>query len=424
MPKPNSSRHGPSVPPESTFASLELVAINNVFFAVGEDAASVGYDEPEGGDSDVMRAQEWLVAVTEKARKQAARREDDKSKGDFTRRYVDIDTVDLGDDDGEEDKDQDEEDYAQEDDDDDDSAYGRDEERDDESEERSGEEDSDGDRKKHGKRRKSSGKVEWRPYDDDDGHMLKDDEGRHDQYDMIELISARQDDFKDAAESVMHQDGMEPDKKRKRVAEDVPSITVATSFVDTDRPRSSLVDRPVRGSELLEKTMYTEEDAERLSKLQLPVREKPKPEPTATDKVEPMVISMPRIGESDGGVAEAEREKRHRRHEKILRCDVADFVREKLTPYYKAKRFANKESYKELAKHLTDKVVTAKIAANSLVMTDNTRSRISKLVYKTMHPHGAHHFVYDASQHHRATDEDDATEDFEDYAGTPSPLQR
>ena len=79
------------------------------------------------------------------------------------------------------------------------------------------------------------------------------------------------------------------------------------------------------------------------------------------------------------------------------------------------------ESFKYLAKHLTEKVVTAKVTANSFLMTDNTRSRISKLVYKTMHPHGVHHFIYDASKQHHTT-EDDEEEEIQDDYDKPSPI--
>ena len=63
--------------------------------------------------------------------------------------------------------------------------------------------------------------------------------------------------------------------------------------------------------------------------------------------------------------------------------------------------------------HLTDKVVTAKVTANSYVMTEHTRSRIKKLVYKTMHPHGMHHYIYDAETDKHTEDDSDSDSDTE-----------
>ena len=49
---------------------------------------------------------------------------------------------------------------------------------------------------------------------------------------------------------------------------------------------------------------------------------------------------------------------------------------------------------------MTEKVVTAKVAAGSYVMTDHTREHIAVLVRKVMYPRGVHHFVYDSAKHH------------------------
>ena len=51
---------------------------------------------------------------------------------------------------------------------------------------------------------------------------------------------------------------------------------------------------------------------------------------------------------------------------------------------------------------MTEKVVAAKVAAGSYVMTDHTREHIAVLVRKVMHPRGVHHFVYDSAARHHA----------------------
>ena len=331
MPKHSSSRHGVTIPPDSTFSSLELTTVDSVFFAAGDDAASVGYNEADEG-SDAMHPQEWLVTITEKAKRQAAKMEVAKISGDFTKRYVNIDSVDLGDDD-------EDADAGAEDDDEDDDAYERD---DSDDAGKGGDDDMNNDEDDEEKRqKKKSTKIEWRPTSSDDIEKRRamDAEARHDQYNLMELIAAREDDLKAATDAALEDsDEHQPKAKKARRSEDTPSISVATTFVETE-PRRSLLSEPVRRSALLSSTVLTKEDEERLKKVELPSYEAPKKE-FDDSSIEPLQFKMPRIGDEEGD--EERREARHKRLEKVLRCDVAAFVNEKLTPYYKARRFADK----------------------------------------------------------------------------------
>ena len=60
------------------------------------------------------------------------------------------------------------------------------------------------------------------------------------------------------------------------------------------------------------------------------------------------------------------------------------------------------ESFKELAKRVTDKVVQAKCESHSYLMTEHTRKHVAELIHRVMHPHGKHNFVYDAARHRTA----------------------
>ena len=309
---------GAGVPDADVFASLELFAADgDVCFAAGDCAAAVGY-APRTADSDVLRPLAWLVAADARARRHAARVVRAQAAGDFTRRYVSIDSVDLGDDAASSAADSD---YSSSSSSSSDSDDGGDDVRsrgraDDDKEEEGKDDGSRSRTRRHGGARR-------REAADEEGGA-----GAHDQYDLIALMAAREDRER-AAQA--------PAAKRAR--DESPGAAPAAGLWSQTR-RSALLDS------MLAATPGSDSSSSGATVPGMPAWT-PAPWEATTKEEEDdggaaLALLMPPIGESLGDDAEAQREVRRRRHEKTIRCEVAARVQELLMPYYKARRFANK----------------------------------------------------------------------------------
>ena len=315
------------------FESLELFAVDgDVCFAAGDCAAAIGYAARDA-DSDVLHPQAWLVAADARARRHAARVVKAQTAGDFTRRYVSIDSVDLGDDDAASSgADSDYSSSSSSDSDDSGSSVHS----------RGRTEEDEGAETRGRARRHSSGRRRETTAADSGGEEEDGGARTHDQYDLIALMAAREDREREAGAPAA-----------KRARDDSPGaarIAVAASAVDT-APRPASLWLPAHRSALLDSmlaatpaTTTTSSSGGAVS-VALPewsTTAKEKDDDTAEDSVAVLAPAMPPIGESLGDQVEAQREARRRRHEKAIRCDVAARVQELLMPYYKARRFANK----------------------------------------------------------------------------------